>query len=136
MQAKSEVVAVFGCHLERPAHGGGDGDEVEEVHPARGRVHLHGRAVCADEPVVLDDQVAADRLDVDHAAALLVGEHACASMALGAGLVVGIGEPEEPGFEVDLVAGLVQGHVGGMADGHRWLPSIQMKPGWPKAGFG
>jgi hypothetical protein len=31
-----------------------------------------------DRPVVLDDQVAADRLDVDHAAPLLVGEHTCA----------------------------------------------------------
>ena len=36
---------VRGCgglrrHLERPAHAGGDGDEVEEVHPACGRVHL------------------------------------------------------------------------------------------------
>ena len=57
-----------------------------------------------DGPVVLDDQVAADRLDVDHAAALLVGEHARALMALGAGLIVGVGEPEEPIFEVDLVA--------------------------------
>jgi hypothetical protein len=39
-------------------------------------------------------------------------------VALGAGLVVGVGQREEPGFEVEFVAGQVQHHTGGMADGH------------------
>ena len=64
------------CHIECPAHASGNRDEMEEVHPACGRVHRHRQAVGADAPVVLDDQVAADRLDVDHAAPLLVSEHA------------------------------------------------------------
>jgi hypothetical protein len=58
---------------------------------------------------VLDDQVAADRLDVDHAATLLVSEHTFALVAFRARLVVAIREPEDPDIEVDFVAGLIQG---------------------------
>jgi len=75
---------------------------------------------------MLDDQVAADRLDVDHAAALLVGEYTCALMSRGATLVIGVREPEQPGFEVDLVVGRVQGHAGGISDWHRAVPSARV----------
>src|SRR5262245_37236110 len=104
---------------------------MEEVHPARGRVHLDRRATSPDAAVVLDDQVAADRLDVDHAAPLLVGECARSPMALGASLVVRIREPEEPCFEIDLIALHVQWHTGGMGNGHRHLLSWRPARGGP-----
>jgi hypothetical protein len=59
-------------------------------------------------PVVLDDEVAADRLDVDGAAALLVGERARGAMAAGARLVVGVRQLEEPSSQIDRVARQVQ----------------------------
>lgn len=111
-------------HFEDPSHAGSDGDEVEEIHTASRREHLHQTTVGADGSVVLDDEVPADRLDVDHAAALLISEHTCAPMPLGARLVVRVRETEEPRFEVDVIAGLVQCHVGGVDDGHD-----QMNPG-------
>jgi hypothetical protein len=52
---------------------------------------------------VLDDQVAADRLDDDHAATLLVSEYTSALVAFRARLVVAIREPEDPDIEVDFL---------------------------------
>jgi hypothetical protein len=53
---------------------------------------------------VLDDEVPADRLDVDAASTELVGVHACGSVATSARLVLLVGQAEEPALEVDLSA--------------------------------
>ena len=82
-------------HLERPAHRGGNGHEVEEVHPARRPSTSPPTSGPPGGTVVLDDQVAADRLDVDHAAPLLVGEHPRAVVAPAQAWSSGFGEPED-----------------------------------------
>ena len=54
---------------------------------------------------MLHDEVAADRLDVDHASALLVVEDAGTVVAASARLILLVGQPEEPTLEVDIGRG-------------------------------
>jgi hypothetical protein len=76
---------------------------------------------------VLDDQVPADRLDVDHAAPLLVGRHACAAVALRAGLVRGIGEPEGQASRSNSSLGVSSVRRAVWQIG---IDLTQMNPGW------
>ncbi|WP_173083049.1 hypothetical protein [Phytohabitans rumicis] len=60
-----------GC--ERPSHRASHRDEMEQEDAARGRVHFDERLFRPHDPVVLDDEIAAHRLGVDHAAAFFIG---------------------------------------------------------------
>ena len=105
MQVSSDDDAVVGARVECPSHRGNDGHEMQQEHLARRRVHLGARTLGADRPVVLHDEVAADRLDVDHASALIVVEDAGAVVAASARLILLVGQPEEPTLEVDISRG-------------------------------
>src|SRR5262245_22921012 len=97
-----------GRYGKQPSNRGGDRYEVQEIHLACCRVHLDIGGVESNGSVVLDDEVAADRLDVDHAPTEFVVEHAGGLVAARARLVLLVRESEQPRLEVDLFARYVE----------------------------